>query len=92
MPPGAAFFENDSILLMNLDRTVGEHARHLMTLGLAGPKPPDAVHAASAALGLASELDAFDGKVARLDGGTLHICTPGAGGPPPPLPRGMQQP
>jgi predicted nucleic acid-binding protein len=93
----SAFFEHDYILLMNLDRLVGEHARQLMTSGHAGLKPPDAVHVASAILGLATELHTYDdkllklnGKIARVDGGQLRICAPDAGGTPPPLLRGMQ--
>ena len=94
-----AYFENDYILLMNLDRLVGEHARQLMTSGHAGLKPLDAVHVSSAILGLASELHTYDdklhkldGKFARVDGGQLHICTPDVGGTPPPLLSGMQNP
>ena len=95
----AAFFENDYILLMNLDRLVGEQARQLMTVGHAGLKPPDAVHIASAILGQASELHTFDdkllkldGEVIRLDGGKLRICTPDVGGTPPPLLGEMKKP
>ena len=56
-----AFFENDFILLMNLDRLVGEYARMLMAKGYPGLKPPDAIHLASAVLGRASEFHTFDG-------------------------------
>ena len=85
---------------MNLDRLVGEHARLLMTSGHAGLKPPDAVHVASAILGLASELHTYDdkllkldGKIARVDGGQLRICAPDVGTTsPPPLLTGMQTP
>ena len=94
-----AYFENDYILLMNLDRLIGEHARQLMTVGHAGLKPADAVHVASAVLGQVSELHTFDdkllrldGEVARIDGGKLRICTPDVGGTPPPLLSGMQNP
>lgn len=93
----AAFFENDYILLMNLDRSVGEYARALMMKGHSGLKPPDAVHLASAVLGSASEFHTFDGdgnkpgllrldqKIDRLDGGKLRICLPDIGDTPPPL-------
>ncbi len=88
----ASFFENDFILLMNLDRWVGERARQLMTSGHAGLKPLDSVHIASAILGQASEMHTFDdkllrldGQIARLDGGKLKICTPDIGDTPPPL-------
>jgi predicted nucleic acid-binding protein len=92
------YFENDYILLMTLDRLVAQHARHLMTVGHAGLKPPDAVHVASAVLGQVSELHTFDdkllrldGEVARVDGGRLRICTPDVEGTPPPLLSGMMK-
>jgi predicted nucleic acid-binding protein len=97
-----AFFENDYILLMNVDRLVGEHARKLMIAGHTGLKPPDAIHLASAVLGNVSEFHTFDGggekkglldldqKIDRLDGGKLRICTPDVGGATPPLLSGMQ--
>ncbi len=94
-----AYFENDYILLMNLDRLIGEHARQLMTVRHAGLKPPDAVHVASSVVGQVSELHTFDGKlleldgeVIRLDGGKLRICMPDVSGTPPPLLSGMQKP
>lgn len=92
-----AYFENDYILLMNVDRLVGEHARLLMMAGHTGLKPPDAIHVASAILGNVSEFHTFDGsgkqkklldldqKIDRLDGGKLRICTPDVDGKPPPL-------
>ena len=87
-----AFFENDYILLMNLDRLVGEHARQLMKTGHAGLKPPDAIHVASAVLGQASEMHTFDDKLLKLDGeivrlygGKLRICPPNIGEVPLPL-------
>jgi predicted nucleic acid-binding protein len=99
-----AYFENDYILLMNVDRLVGEHARMLMIAGHTGLKPPDAIHVASAILGNVSEFHTFDGggakkglldldqTIDRLDGGKLRICTPDVGGTPPPLLSGMQNP
>jgi predicted nucleic acid-binding protein len=45
----AAFFDNDYILLVNLDRAVGERGRELMNAGYS-LKPPDAVHLATAAV------------------------------------------
>ncbi len=91
----SAYFENDYILMMNVDRMVGEQARFLMTAGYTGLKPPDAIHLASAVLGQVSEMHTFDDKllnldgvVVRMDGGKLRICTPdipSIGEPPPPL-------
>ena len=82
----SAYFENDYILLMNVDRMVGEHARQLMTTGSSGLKPADAIHVASAVLGQASEMHTFDdkmlkldGRISRLDGGKLKICPPDTG-------------
>ena len=88
----AAFFENDYILLMNVDRSVGELARQMMKEGHTGLKPPDAVHIASAVLGQVAEMHTFDDKllkldneIVRLDGGKLRICTPDIGESPLPL-------
>ena len=93
----AAFFENDFILPINLDRTVGEHARLLMASGLPGLKTHDAIHLASAVSGQVDEFHTFDGdgskpgllrldqKIDRLDGGKLRICTPNIGEAPLPL-------
>jgi predicted nucleic acid-binding protein len=94
-----AFFENDFILPMNLDRIVGEHARLLMTSGYTGLKPLDAVHLASAVLGQATEMHTFDDKllklngyVDRVDGGKLKICLPDFGDKLPPLLSQMGKP
>jgi predicted nucleic acid-binding protein len=94
-----AYFENDYILLMNVDRLVGEHARMLMSAGHTGLKPPDAIHVASAIHGLAAELHTYDdkllkldGRIGRVDGGQLRICAPEIGGTPPPLLSGMLKP
>jgi predicted nucleic acid-binding protein len=87
----AAFFENDYILLVPVDKVVGTKARTLMqkTPGL---KPPDAVHLATALLTNSDEMHTFDGKLLgltgklpRADGTALRICKPGHGGPPLPL-------
>jgi predicted nucleic acid-binding protein len=90
----ADFFENDYVLLVNLDKRVGILARRLMTAGLAKLKPADASHLASAAISAAEEMHTFDEDLLRLDGrvdkpdGTkLKICKPSPGGPPLPLLR-----
>jgi predicted nucleic acid-binding protein len=88
----AAFFENDYVLPVNLDRAVGERARILMMSGFSKLKPPDACHLASAAIANAEEMHTFDdkllaldGKIDKLDGTKLKICTPNPSGNPAPL-------
>jgi predicted nucleic acid-binding protein len=88
----ADFFENDYILLVNLDRMVGERARALMTAGHAKLKPADATHVATAAIASVDELHTFDdallsldGIIDRLDGSKLKICRPDPGAPSMPL-------
>jgi predicted nucleic acid-binding protein len=92
----ADFFENDYILLTNVDRLVAERGRDLM-VSHSGLKPPDAVHLATAAVspGIV-EMHTFDDRLLRLDGlidkadGTkLKICKPDAGAPPAPLLEAM---
>jgi len=92
----ADYFENDYILLVNVDRAVGERARALMTGGHAGLKPQDAIHLASAAISGVEELHTFDRKLLNLDavvdktdGTKLKICKPDPGGPPAPLLAGL---
>lgn len=99
-PPNAAsgedklkdFFENDYVLVIDLDRRAGERGRQLMQSGHAGLKPPDASHIASAALANVEEMHTFDdnllkldAKITKRDGTKLHICKPALGGKPPPL-------
>ena len=86
------YFENDYILLVNADRSVGEHARVLMTSGFNGLKPADAIHVATAAISGVEEFHTFDRKLLNLDGlidkkdGTkLKICIPDPGAAPAPL-------
>jgi predicted nucleic acid-binding protein len=88
----AEFFENDYILLTNLDRMVAERGRELMVRH-PGLKPPDAVHLATAAVSPGVEemhtfddrLLALDGAIDKADGTKLKICKPDAGAPPAPL-------
>ena len=86
------YFENEYIVLVAMDRRVGEFGRALMRSGLAGLKPADAAHLASAAIANVDEMHTFDtdllkadGKVKKPDGTVLKICRPSMGGPPLPL-------
>jgi predicted nucleic acid-binding protein len=94
----ADYFENDYILLVNVDRRVGEYARVLMTSGVGGLKPADAIHVATAAISGVEEMHSFDGKLLGFDGlmdkadGTkLKICKPDPGSPPAPLLDALKQ-
>jgi len=94
-----AFFENDYILLVNVDKFAGEKARALMRGGIKGLKPPDATHLASAATSNVAEMHTFDDRLLALDGtidkadGTkLKICKPHPGGKPAPLLDMMAKP
>lgn len=87
------YFESDYILLVNVDRFVGERARTLMVGGgYAGLKPPDAIHVATAAISGVEEMHTFDhtllnldGLIDKSDGSKLKICKPNPGGPAMPL-------
>jgi predicted nucleic acid-binding protein len=88
----AAYFENDYVLSVNLDRAVGEKARSLMMSGVANLKPADACHLATALIANADELHTFDdkilaldGKIDKADGTKLKICKPDPGGRSAPL-------
>jgi hypothetical protein len=90
----ADFFENDYVLLVNVDKRIGLLARHIMMSGLSKLKPADATHLASAAISAAEEMHTFDdallrldGRVDRPDGTKLKICKPSPGGTIPPLLR-----
>jgi hypothetical protein len=86
------FFENDYIIVVALDRNIGEIGRDLMRRQFPGLKPPDAAHVASALIANVEEMHTFDvrllnldGKVSKLDGTPLKICKPAMGGPALPL-------
>lgn len=64
----AQFFENDYILLANVDIRVGTLARQLMQRGFAGLKPADAIHLATAALTDSEFFHTFDSDLQRLSG------------------------
>jgi predicted nucleic acid-binding protein len=86
------FFENEYIIIIQLDRRLGVLSRDLMQKGYSKLKPLDAVHLASAAVSNADEMHTFDaallsldGKVTKVDGTLLKICKPSLGGPSLPL-------
>lgn len=74
-----SFFENDYILIANLDRFVGEKARHLIWKH-GHLKPKDALHVASALHTDCIVLDTFDSDLlklnGKLDGTLIHIGVP----------------
>ena len=86
------FFDNDYILLVDLDKQVGDLARRLMLAGHAGLKPPDAVHLATACVANANEFHTFDHRLLALDrqidkasGTRLIVKKPTVPAPPAPL-------
>ena len=88
----AAFFENDYIVVVNIDRQVGERGRALMLSGYPKLKPADASHLAAALVWNVDEMHTFDdillgldGKLDKRDGTRLRICKPSHGGSPLPL-------
>ena len=64
----AAFFDTDYIMVVPVDRAVGNAARKLMMSRHPGLKPPDATHIATALLTNCNELNTFDGVLLALDG------------------------
>jgi predicted nucleic acid-binding protein len=89
----AAYFENDFVLLVDVDVFVGEKARELMLGGYSGLKPPDAIHIATALISpRVEEMHTFDDKLLKLTerldtetGERLKIRKPSTGEPAPPL-------
>jgi predicted nucleic acid-binding protein len=89
----SAFFEHEYILVVSVDRSVGEKARELMMAGIPKLRPQDACHLATALLTPdVMELHTFDERLLRLngalmkaDGTPLKICWPDVAAPPPPL-------
>ena len=86
------FFDNDYILLVNVDKHLGDFARRLMLAGHSGLKPPDAIHLATARVANVDEFHTFDdrlltldGVIDRLDGTRLAIKKPAVPAPPAPL-------
>ena len=86
------FFDQDYILLVSLDRRVGDLARQFMLAGHPGLKPPDATHLATAAVVGVEEFHTFDDGLLKLDGKfdtvaglPLKICKPTSPAAPTPL-------
>lgn len=78
------FFDHSYILLVPLDKSVGVKAQTMQTSGLAGLKPPDAVHLASAHRARVDEMHSYDEALIKLsetitgqDGKPMRICKPG---------------
>ncbi|MGH6842294.1 MAG: type II toxin-antitoxin system VapC family toxin, partial [Methylocella sp.] len=82
------FLELEYVLLVTLDRAVGEKARELMQGGYSGLKPLDAIHVATAIVATAHEMHTFDKSLldmdellSKTDGSKLKICKSDPGGP-----------
>jgi predicted nucleic acid-binding protein len=92
-----AFFDQRYILLVPVDKAVGEKAQNLQLAGIAGLKPQDAVHVASALIANVPILHTFDGTLRGLtktlslnDGNPLEIMRPTEEIPTPELLKAMQ--
>jgi predicted nucleic acid-binding protein len=92
------YFDNDYILIVDVDKGVGDYARRLMLAGHSGLKPPDAIHLATAAVANAVELHTFDkrllaldGMIDKLDGTRLIIKRPAVSLTPAPLLEGLER-
>ena len=94
-----AYFDNDYIILVPVDRLVGERARSLMFDRHPQLKPADATHLATALIANADELHTFDGrllefdgKLTTRDGSLLRVCKPAMGGSALPLLEPIEAP
>jgi predicted nucleic acid-binding protein len=92
------YFDNAYILLVSVDKLVGDRARRLMLDGHPKLKPPDAIHLATAAIANAAELHTFDdrllgldNKIDKLDGTRLIIKKPAVPSTPAPLLEGLER-
>lgn len=80
----ATFFDRSYILLVPVDKSVAVKAQGMQTSGLAGLKPPDAIHLASAHRARVDEMHTYDDALIKLsenitgqDGQPIRICRPG---------------
>lgn len=85
-----SFFDKSYILLVPLDKNVGQKAQSIQLAGIYGLKPPDAVHIAPAHIAKSAELHTFDSdllildkKITGSDGKPMIICKPGEQEPAP---------
>jgi predicted nucleic acid-binding protein len=62
------FFDNDYILLADVDKHLGDFARRLMLAGHPGLKLPDAIHLATACVANVDQFHTFDDRLLALDG------------------------
>jgi len=79
----STYFDRSYILIVPVDKAVGVKAQSMQTSGIAGLKPPDAIHLASAHRAAVDELNSFDSDllkldetIAGLDGHPIRICKP----------------
>jgi predicted nucleic acid-binding protein len=93
----SSFFDKKYILLTNVDKQVAMKAQSMLLAGVAGLKPADAVHLASALVANADVFHTFDDKLLsmngnfdRTDGTTLKITRPTEEEPVPELLKRMQ--
>lgn len=84
-------------MLVPVDKQIGMKAQTLQLAGVAGLKPPDAVHLASALVAKVPVFHTFDKKLLKMDkqfalddGSELSIVRPTEELPMPPLLKGMQ--
>jgi predicted nucleic acid-binding protein len=93
----AAFFDQKYILLIPVDKQIALRAQNLQLAGIAGVKPADAVHLASALVANIPVFHTFDKKLLGLDkklnladGSALSIVRPTEEVPMPELLKAMQ--
>jgi predicted nucleic acid-binding protein len=92
------YFDNVYILIVSVDKQVGDRARRLMLDGHSKLKPPDAIHLATAAIANATELHTFDdrllvldNKIDKLDGTRSIIRKPALPSSPAPLLEALER-
>ena len=92
-----AFFDQSYIILVTVDKQIGLKAQSLQAAGVAGLKPQDATHVASALVWNIPTFHTFDEKLLKLDkvltlddGNQLRIIRP-TEDEPPELFTGIQQ-
>lgn len=94
----AAYFDQPYVLLIPVDKRIGQQAQSLQLAGIGGLKPPDAVHLASALVWSVPVFHTFDGPLRGLnkllnlaDGNQLEIMMPTQEIPTPELLKAMQE-